>query len=466
VSDQAPAPFIPPSPDGEQAIQQSTFGVLRGKFFRLFVAQFSSSLGDWVGLVAIIALATKVSSSGTAVGLVMTARMLPGFVLAPVGGALIDRWDRRKVMVTCDIGRAALLSLLPLPFFRNLAGLVILSFLIEILTLMWSPAKDASVPNLVEPEGLASANSLGLVAAYATFPLAAGVYTLLAFFSKWLGHFHALHAFHANQSSLAIWADAATFLFSAWLISHLDLPEKQRGDPQRIDWGATYRDIVDGLRFIRSDPLVRGVMIGLAGGLLGGGSIIPLASLLSTQVLGGGDSTFGLLCIGLGTGAAVGVLTLLWIQKRLPRATVFTVAVIACGASIIVAASVSSLAPAMVAAACVGATAGTGYVTGFTVLQENVADEMRGRIFATLYTVVRVCLLLALTLSPFLANIFGNLSKNLVHGSVHFAGIHVDLPGVRLALWFGGGVTVGSGLAARWRMRRARPVAAPGGPAV
>jgi dTMP kinase len=452
VSDQAPAPFIPPRPD-EQPIQPSTFGVLRGKFFRLFVAQFSSSLGDWIGLLAILALAQSVSG-GTGIGLVMIARMLPGFVLAPVGGALIDRWDRRKVMVTCDIGRAVLLALLP--FFHDLVELVLISFLIEILTLMWSPAKDASVPNVVEPDQLASANSLGLVAAYATFPLGAGLFAALAGISKWLGHFHALHLLHANQSSLAIWVDGASFLVSAWLIFHLDLPEAERHAPRRIDWGATYRDIVDGMRFIRTDPLVRGVMIGLAGGLLGGGAVIPLGPALSKQVLGGGDGGFGLLITALGVGAAIGVLTLLWLQRRLPRESVFWVAVVACGGSIIVAASVSSLALAMVAGAFVGATAGTGYVTGFTVLQENVADEMRGRIFATLYTVVRVCLLLALTISPFIANLLGNIATHVNNGQLHIATVHVDLPGVRLALWGGGAVTVLSGLAARVLMRRVK----------
>jgi dTMP kinase len=458
VSDQAP--FLGPRAD-EQAIQPSTFGVLRGRFFRLFVAQFSSSLGDWTGLVAILFLAGEVSKNkGTAIALVMIARMLPGFVLAPVGGALIDRWDRRKVMVTCDIGRAGLLALLP--FFHNLFELVLISFFVEILTLMWSPAKDASVPNLVAPEQLASANSLGLVAAYATFPLGAGLYAGLAGISKWLGGFGALHAFHTNQTSLAIWADGGTFLLSAWLISHLDLPEAERGSPKRIDWGATYRDIVDGMRFIRSDPMVRGVMIGLAGGLLGGGSVIPLGPLLSTDVLGGGASSFGLLIVALGVGAAIGVLTLLWLQKRLPRASVFWVAIVVCGGSIIAAASFASLAPAMFVGALIGASAGTGYVTGFTVLQENVADEMRGRIFATLYTIVRVCLLLALTLSPFMANVLGALAKHVNHGRLHFAGLHVDLPGVRLALWLGGAITLLSGLAARSIMRRSTATAARG----
>jgi dTMP kinase len=355
-------------------------------------------------------------------------------------------------MVTCDIGRAILLALLP--FFHSLIELVLISFLIEMLTLMWSPAKDASVPNVVGPDQLASANSLGLIAAYATFPLGAALFAAFAGIASWLGHFHALHFIHANQSSLAIWADGASFLVSAWLIFHLNLPEEVRHAPRRIEWGSTYRDIVDGLRFIGSDPLVRGVMIGLAGGLLGGGSIIPLGALLSTQVLGDVTGGFGLLTTALGVGAALGVLTLLWLQRRLPRATVFTVAVIACGASIIAAASVSSLPPALFAAAAIGATAGTGYVTGFTVLQENVADEMRGRIFATLYTVVRLCLLLSLTISPFLANLFGNIAQHLSHGSVTIGTVHIALPGVRLALWAGGLLTVFSGLTARVLMRR------------
>ena len=90
----------------------------------------------------------------------------------------------------------------------------------------------------------------------------------------------------------------------------------------------------------------------------------------------------------------------------------------------------------MVAAAAIGATAGTGYVTGFTVLQENVADEMRGRIFATLYTVVRLCLLLSLTISPFLANLFGNIAQHVSHVHYFSPGIFVTSPTLSMpAAW-------------------------------
>ena len=105
----------------------------------------------------------------------------------------------------------------------------------------------------------------------------------------------------------------------------------------------------------------------------------------------------------------------------------------------------------------IGATAGTGYVTGFTVLQENVADEMRGRIFATLYTVVRLCLLLSLTLSPFFANLLGNIAKHLDRRFRRRRGRARRAARVCASrCGSAGSLTVLSGLAARVLMRRVR----------
>jgi dTMP kinase len=445
VSEQAP--FIPSTPD-EEPIPPAPLEVFRVPGFpQLFGAQFISSLGDWIGLLAILSIANDVAGAN-AVGLVMIARMLPGFLLAPIGGALVDRWNRKVVMVSCDIGRAGLLAILP--FWKNLGGLIILSFTIEMLTLLWGPAKDATVPNIVkDPDQLASANSLGLVAAFGTFPLASIVFGVLAAVAAWLGQFDALTRFHAQQQSLAIWVDALTFVGSALLISRLKLPNghRQRGDHPPL--AQTWRDIVEGLQFIRGHSLVRGVMIGLAGGLLGAGAIIPLGAVVSTEVLGGTASAFGFLETALGCGAAIGVVTLLWLQRRLPREQVFTTAVVATGTAVILVASVETLALAIVFVACVGAAAGCAYVTGFTLLQESVSDEMRGRTFATLYTVVRLCLLLSLTLGPFVVSIVGD-------HELTFRSAHLALPGVRTALWLGGAFTIIAGIAARRRMRRAR----------
>src|SRR4051812_48943337 len=141
------------------------------QFFRLWLGQVVSSLGDWIGLIAITALAARIggSGAGAAVGLVLSARLIPGFFLAPVVGVLVDRWDRRRVMISCDVGRGVVLIFLP--FVRSIAGLFLASLLLELMTLMWSPAKEASVPNIVDRDFLPTANSLSLAAAYGTFPL-------------------------------------------------------------------------------------------------------------------------------------------------------------------------------------------------------------------------------------------------------------------------------------------------------
>jgi dTMP kinase len=309
------------------------------------------------------------------------------------------------------------------------------------------------VPNVVkDKEQLASANSLGLIAGFGTFPLGAIAFAALAGVAKWLGGFSALSFLSVEQESLAIWVNSVTFLVAAVIISRLDLPEGERRI-QRIDWTQTFRDIVDGLRFIHSHPLVRGVMIGLAGGLLGGGAMVPLGPVFARDVLGAGSAGFGLLMTALGIGAALGVLTVLWLQRRLPRQTVFVASVVASGSFIVVAATLSSLTLAMLVTVAVGATAGAAYVTGFTVLQESVADDLRGRTFATLYTVVRLALLLSLTAGPFAAGGLDRVSARLVDRSVELVGFTLPLPGVRLALWAGGGLAVLAGLAALRRMR-------------
>jgi dTMP kinase len=449
------APFIPPSPDSEP-IPPAPWKVFQAPgFTRLFASQVVSSIGDWTGIVAILALAQDVSTN--AVGFVMIARMLPGFILAPIGGALVDRWSRKVVMVACNFGRAGLLAVLP--FWHDLFGLILVSFSLEVLTLLWSAAKDASVPNIVkDPEQLAAANSLGMVAGFGMLPIGALVFALLASVSSWLNGFEALDALRFEQASLAIWVNSLTFVAAAVLVSGLPLdngsPPGPHDETTQASFSQTLRDVGDGMRFIRANPIVRGVMIGLAGGLLGGGSIVPLGVVFATEVLHADKSAYGFLTFALGIGAAVGVVTLLWLQRRLPRAKVFVWSVIVTGVAIGALAWLSTLGLAIVCVCLVGAGAGCAYVTGFTLLQESVTDEMRGRMFATLYTVVRVCLLLSLTISPFVASALGALVDWLLDGELSIGSATLSLPGVRLALTAGGLLTVMAGVAARRRMRK------------
>ncbi|MBV8979584.1 MAG: MFS transporter [Acidimicrobiia bacterium] len=419
-------------------------------FIRLWAAQVVSSLGDWIGLVAVLALAARIgkSSPETAVGVVMSARMIPGFFLGSVGGVLIDRWDRKRVMVTCDIGRG--IAMASLPFLHTVWELFLISLLLEVLSLLWTPAKEASVPNLVPHDQLTTANSLSLVAAYGTFPLAGGISALLFSVAGWLSnHFSGLHFLHLNKESVAIYADVVSFLVSATLISTLAIPRRQRPkERERINLRETFDELREGWRFIGGNPIVRSVMIGLGTGLIGGGMVVPLGPTFASKVLGSGDTGFSLLLTAMGTGVAIGVLGLSVVQKRVPKERLFPWAVLGAGAALVLGASMSTLAPALVFVGVMGIFAGGVYVMGFTLIQENVSDEIRGRVFATLYTLVRLCLVIALTVGPFLAYGLGKLSP----GSVH-VGITVQLEGVRLTLWLGGVIIAAAGVLAHKALR-------------
>jgi len=448
-------PPVGPSPDDSTVVR--LFG--SSGFFRLWLAQVVSAMGDWLGFLAIVAIAKQVGggSGAGAISLVMTARMVPGLFLAPLAGVLVDRWNRKTVMVCCDLGRAVVLA--SLPFIDSLPGLVVASLLLELATLLWSPAKEASVPNLVPTSHLTTANSLSLAAAYGTFPVASLLFAGLEKFGDHLAGTGSLSFFRFGQDgSMSIYVDVLTFVASALFISTLLLPPSRRSQQAElgIDFNGPFRELREGWHFMFTDRVVRAVMLALATGLIGGGMVLPLGDLFSRDVLGGGSAGFGLLISAMGFGMAAGVVGLSALQKRLPKQRVFSAAVLGAGACLLAGASMSAFTPALVCVGGLGLCAGAVYVLGFTILHETVADELRGRIFSSLYTLVRVCLLLSFAVGPLLADRLGALSTNWFDGEVHLGAVHVAIPGVRLALWISSLTIIGAGFLAVGAFRRAR----------
>jgi dTMP kinase len=459
---EADQPTVPQPVVATEAVQPGFHVRIFGshEFFRLWLTQVVSATGDWLGFLAIAALATRIGADSpeAAVGVVMAARIVPGFFLGPASGVIADRFDRKKVMVTCDIGRAAVLACLP--FVDNVWGLVIASLVLEIFTLLWTPAKEASVPNLVPTEHLTTANSLSLVAAYGTLPLAAGLFSLLSQVAEWLGGVDAISGLRTDQETIAFFADAATFLFSAFMISRLPIFTKDRRrrskeEGGRIDLGRAFHDLKEGWQFIFVNPVVRSVNVGLATGLIGGGMLVPLGPVFSIRVLHGDSSGFGFLIFAMGSGVAIGVVLLSVFQRRLPKAEVFAGSLLVAGAALIVAASMSTLALASLFVAVLGVCAGSVYVLGFTLLHEGVDDDLRGRIFSALYTLVRFCVLIAFAVGPFLSDALDKLSNRLFERQLDLGAVHIAIPGVRLTLWLAGLIIMGAGIIAVLSMRPA-----------
>ena len=142
-------------------------------FARLLAAMSVSSLGDWVGFLAVTALVAVLGggTGGAAFSVAgsMLARTLPAVLFGPIAGALVDRLDRKRIMVIADLARGAMY--VSMVFIRQLWAIYALSFVIESFSLVWGPARDASLPNLVPRRQLANANSIALASTYGTLPL-------------------------------------------------------------------------------------------------------------------------------------------------------------------------------------------------------------------------------------------------------------------------------------------------------
>src|SRR5262245_33236696 len=231
-------------------------------FFRLWLAQALSSLGDWLGFLAILILANRLGSGapGASVGLVMAARIVPGFFLSAGAGVLIDRMDRKQVMVASMLVRALVVA--SLPFVDSVVGLVFASLVLELATLFFSPAKEATVPNIVPVEKLATANSLGL---------AAGLFALLAGVAEWLGGIDAFDSLRTSQEAVAFYANVVCYLAAALIIYGLTIPRdhiRADGDDRAsIARGQVFKEIAEGWHYAFITPVVRGVNGGLAWGV-------------------------------------------------------------------------------------------------------------------------------------------------------------------------------------------------------
>ena len=448
-------------------------------FVALWSTQLISSFGDWIGFLAVIEVASRIGGAnpGSAIALVVTARVLPGFFLASAGGIIVDRFNRKKLLVWCDIARA--LVLLTIPFINALWSLALASLALELATSLWSPAKEAIVPNIVPQRHLSTANSLGLVAAYGTFPLGAGAFAGLATLGQAFGWGE------VGQVNMALVIDAGTFLAAAALIALLPLehhiPAKKRREAEKaagaekadeaekadtkepkkrkIDFAQSFHELREGWNFIFLSPQVRAVLVGLGTGMIGGGMVVPLGAVFSDEVLMTGASGFSTLLVAMGLGAGAGVGLMSVSQKRVSRSRIFVFSVFVAGGSLVLVASLSTTVLVVAAVGLLGIAAGGVYVAGFTLLHEHVEEQLRGRVFSALYTLVRFCLLVAIALGGLLADgfdwLFGVIFKGEgeTEASINIAGYVLTLPGVRGALWLGGLLVLLAGVLAAFSLR-------------
>ena len=363
-------------------------------FRLLYFGALISLGGDWFLTVALLDLVLQLTGSATLASLMLLCQTLPIFLFTPLAGHAIDRMDRRKLMIAVDVIRAGA-CLLPLlattPATLPFAYVAVIA--IAIGSAYFEPASQAALPNIVAPEDLGPANVL-MGSTWGTM-LAVGA---------GLGGLVTMQ--FGRATSFVV--DAASFLFSAWLLWRMRgrFSEPIEGQQARPPLLEATRET---LRYARAHPRVLALLT-CKGGYGTGAGVIAMLSVFGKEVFRAGALGIGLLFAARGLGALVGPFLVRGAARndeQQYRAIVPCVLLFGAGYSALAFSKTLSLGLLAIFFAHLGG--GAAWQISTYGLQREVPDWIRGRVFSADYGFVTLTMALSSLAAGLLSDRLGPL---------------------------------------------------------
>jgi MFS family permease len=399
-----------PEPSGDEPVP-SYRSVLRLRGYpSLLGAQAVSRIGDSVHYVALVALIFSLTGSGLAVSVAVVFEAVPVLLFGAVAGALVDRYPRRRVMVAADLVRCGLALIMALA--TSLPVIYALAFGLALGGVFYGPAYQALLPALVPGRVLGRANALSWSTVQSSHVLGAA-----------LGG----GAVAVLGASGAFVVNAVTFLASALALLRVPEPPSS-GAP--AEHSSLRREAGEGLRVIRRDPFVRGLLGVQLLAVLSVGGTGALLVVLAQEQLGLDTAAFGWLVAAVGMGAFIGPLLFGRLVDRTDSATLIFIPYLVRG---IVDAALAFLTGFWLPALLLllyGVSTSTGGVAYTTLLQRRVPPDYRGRVFAAFTMVWQGGRLASLMLAGFVVDVF---SIEVLYVSAGALLLLAGLIGLRLA---------------------------------
>ena len=359
-----------------------------------------SSFGDWATLFASVALASYLGSEGgnselTAV-IPIVARIIPA-LMSSFAGILADRFNKKNVMIICDLSRMVIV--LGLFFTTTLIQLFLINFLSEIFSLIRQPSRESVVPEVVDNEYLVKANSLFTVGTYASLPLASLAFGVISDNSLIEGIVS--YGYGWNGSVIFV-IDSVTFLISSFLLLYLktDSPNKNIEKQSNV-----LGDLKEGLNYFLSVQELRTVTTSISLSLVGAGALFVLGNTYLTESLKFTQSSFGFMIASFGFGIIFTMVILSYFVTSFSRIPFFIgISMVITGLSLLFAFNSSDFSTILFFIFISGIGSGSVYLLTISYLQSTTDKNLRGRVFGNFYTIGRLSILLSLFISGFAAN--------------------------------------------------------------
>jgi DHA3 family macrolide efflux protein-like MFS transporter len=389
-------------------------------FMLLWAAQWISAAGDTFSFLALAirvdSFFTDAGDSARALGMVLIAYALPVLLFGIFAGTLVDRWDRKRVMIASDVIRALLAPAFLLV--RTTADLPLAfaaAFLLSSFSVFFYPARTALLPNIVKEDDLMSANGwmqVGQTIARLSGPILAGIVV-----GRW-------------GTNTAFWIDAVSYMVSAVLVLGI-VGAVTRAKAEEDTKQPAWKDLAEGVRYALGSRLLQGITLGLGVAMLGIGAVNVLFVPFLRHTFGVSPEALGGVQTAQGVGMLLGGLLMGGLGKRLPPRLVSVASMVMLGVGIGLFGVSPVYAMTLVIMPFVGFTLPPLNAALSTMLQRGVPKEMLGR--AGSVTDMAISL------------------TNLI--SMGAAGWLGDLLGLRETFMLGGLLCLIGGLAMGWMLR-------------
>lgn len=391
----------------------SPFAVFRNRNFALlWSAQLVSTIGSALTSLAASILVYRMTGSALSVGLMLMATAAPSIILGLIAGVFVDRLDRKRIMLTADLVRAALVLTIPFLVSANIAYLYVIVLLTSCVGQFFDPAQASVLPEIATDEELAAANSLMAISSFGATAVgfaASGLLSQIAI--EWV-----------------FYIDALTFLFSAGCIFFTRIPVLKATDATHV--ATIFRNMQNGIHFLFNSPILRssffilplmGISFGLSNSLL-----LPFAS----KELHATEFEYGIQEALTSIGFVVGSLLMARIADRLPAGQWLTISFVGMGIAQMIYSRLSDVSIAFFIVTLSGFSNAPAVVARQLLLQRNTPREMRGRVASVFFVTRDVSFLIGMGVTG-LADIIGVRELFLV------AALLVFVPGI-LALFLPG----------------------------
>lgn len=353
------------------------------------MGQVVSEIGDNFNNIAVFALAMALTHSGVVVMGIMLSRAIPAITIGPLAGVLLDRFDRKQIMIASDLTRAVVALGFILAVRQHQVWLLYtFSALLMIASPFFTAGRSAILPTIANKDEIHTANSLTQTTQWTNLTI--GTFlgaTVVGFGYEWAFAFNAL-----------------SFVFSAWAIWNLRAPEGKRFRAENRDLNETevirpWHEYREGLRYMRSVPLVLAIALLAVGWATGGGAAQILFTLFGEVVFNRGAAGIGTIWGCAGLGLLLGGSLANWLGKRLSfegyKLAVFVDYLIHGGAYVLFS-RMARFELALLFILVSRAAIAINSILNYSYLLKAVSDQYRGRVFSTIETLTWTMMMLSM----------------------------------------------------------------------